>query len=106
MPLPVIGEAPRPLLGSPLVGNQRTLEILERRRKARHSHRRGWLVRRMLLLADLLGFAGAFLIIEAVYGAGSGAANTLRPGVELAVLMATLPGWIVLAHLYGLYEQD
>jgi exopolysaccharide biosynthesis polyprenyl glycosylphosphotransferase len=106
MPLPVIGEVPRTAFGPYAAGNERTLEILERRRKARHPHRRGWLVRRTLLLADLVGLALTFVFVELVFGAGSGSENTLNPGVELWVLLATLPGWILLAHLYGLYDHD
>ena len=44
--------------------DDRTLEILERRRRTAVVKRRGWLVRRMLVLADLLGLATAFLIAE------------------------------------------
>jgi exopolysaccharide biosynthesis polyprenyl glycosylphosphotransferase len=65
------------------------------------SHRRGWLVRRALLAADvtalLFSFALAYLI-----GARSGGA---RP-VELAVFVLTIPAWVVAAKLYGLYERD
>ena len=99
--------APRPVLGDITgLASPRTLEILERRQAVRRSRRRGWLVRRMLLLADVLGLAAAFLVVELVFGPGSGATNRLHPGVEWALLMTTLPGWIVLARLYGLYDRD
>ena len=39
------------------VAGGRTLEILEQRRVATTVHRRGWLVRRLLLAADLVGLA-------------------------------------------------
>ena len=35
--------------------DDRTLEILDRRRKTAKIRRRGWLVRRMLLVSDLIG---------------------------------------------------
>ena len=39
----------------------RTLQILERRRTSAVRIRRGWLVRRMLVLADLVGLTLAFV---------------------------------------------
>ena len=86
--------------------NQRTLEILEHRQQSRRQHRRGWLVRRMLLLADVLALATTFLVVELVFGTGSGAANRFGSAGEYGLLLLTLPGWILMAKLYGLYEQD
>ena len=60
----------------------------------------------MLVLADVVALAAAFLTIELLYGAGSGAGNTLHPVFEYALLLATVPGWIVIARLYSLYDQD
>src|SRR5687767_13231539 len=37
--------------------DQRTLDIFERRRKARRPRSRGWFVRRLLLIADLFGLS-------------------------------------------------
>jgi exopolysaccharide biosynthesis polyprenyl glycosylphosphotransferase len=99
--LPTTGAAQRAVFA-----NERTLEILERRRATARPHRRGWLVRRMLLLADVVALATAFFIAELVFGAGSGSNNQFQPGLEYALLLATLPGWILIARLYGLYEQD
>jgi exopolysaccharide biosynthesis polyprenyl glycosylphosphotransferase len=84
----------------------RTIEVLRHRQGARRPRRRGWLVRRMLVLADVVGLAAAFLTIEAVFGPGSGADNTLHPALEFAFLAATLPLWIVMARLYSLYDLD
>ena len=47
--LPSIGTAQRTVFA-----NQRTLEILEQRRTSGKARRRGWLMRRMLLLADVV----------------------------------------------------
>jgi len=44
--------------------DQRTLEILERRRGSAVGRRRGRLVRRALLAADLLGLSAAFLVAQ------------------------------------------
>ena len=60
----------------------------------------------MLVLADVVALAAAFLTIELLYGAGSGTGNTLHPAFEYALLLATVPGWIVIARLYSLYDQD
>ena len=46
----------------------RTLEILESRRRAALMKRRGWLVRRMLLLADVVGLSAAFVLTELALG--------------------------------------
>jgi len=84
----------------------RTLEILRRRHAARSPRRRGWLVRRALVVADLAGLAAAMVTVELIFGQGSGAANRVHPVLEALVLLATLPGWIVIARLYRLYDQD
>jgi len=84
----------------------RTIEVLRHRQGARKPRRRGWLVRRMLVLADVVGLAAAFLIVELVFGSGSGVDNTMHPALEYALLATTLPLWIVIARLYRLYDQD
>ncbi len=85
--------------------DDRTLDILERRRRTSTVHRRGWLVRRMLLLADVVGLLTAMLLAEWVVSShGDGALFDARE--EIAVLIATLPLWILVAKLYGLYDRD
>ena len=82
----------------------RTLEILERRRRATSVHRRGWLVRRCLLLADLVGLLVAFFAAEAIYlGKTSGRFDF---GAESLLFVLTLPAWVLVARLYGLYGHD
>ena len=71
----------------------------------RPRRRRGWLVRRMLLAADLVGLLSAFLIVQAIYKNAPGT-DTLSSLSELAVFVLFLPLWIVLAKLHGLYERD
>jgi len=84
--------------------NERTLEILDRRRKTAVVKRRGWLVRRLLLVADLIGLSGAFLIAQLVWGLNrSGRVDFTH---EMLLFLATLPGWIVVVKLYGLYDRD
>jgi exopolysaccharide biosynthesis polyprenyl glycosylphosphotransferase len=82
----------------------RTRAILERRRTGELPHRRGWLIRRALLAADVIGITIAFLVSVLAYGAGSNdRVSTLE---ELVFFAAALPLWIVLTKLYGLYERD
>ena len=65
--------------------------------EARGGHRRGWLVRRMLVLADVVGLAVAFVLVGLVF----------RMDWELlAISLASLPMWIVIARIYRLYDQD
>src|SRR6478672_10279149 len=99
--LPSVGTAPRTVFA-----NQRTMEILEQRRASSRSRRRGWLMRRMLLVADILALAATFAIVEFAFGAGSAANHHFGAAGEYALLLATIPGWIVIARIYGLYDRD
>jgi exopolysaccharide biosynthesis polyprenyl glycosylphosphotransferase len=83
----------------------RTRTILERRRSAELPYRRGWLIRRALLTADVLGLTLAFVVSAVAFGGNAQAdhVSTLR---ELVLFLAGLPVWIVLTKVYGLYERD
>ncbi|HEY0416380.1 MAG TPA: sugar transferase [Gaiellaceae bacterium] len=82
--------------------DDRTREILTRRRAVRAARgRRGWIVRRLLVAADLLGLAGAMFVAEL-----AGAARPADAAAEMLKLVATLPAWIVVANIYGLYDRD
>ena len=83
----------------------RTRTILERRRSAELPYRRGWLIRRALLTADVIGLTAAFLISMLAYGQ-NGPADRVSTVRELLFFAAALPLWIVLTKLYGLYERD
>jgi exopolysaccharide biosynthesis polyprenyl glycosylphosphotransferase len=85
--------------------DERTLDILERRRRSAKIRRRGWLVRRMLVFADVVGLAVAFLIAQLVFGS-YGAEDRVGQTSELWIFALTLPGWIIVAKLHGLYERD
>lgn len=82
----------------------RTLEIVEQRRRTAIVRRRGWLVRRLLLLADVAGLALGFALAEAILGGG--AEGRLHEWNEIVLFVCTLPGWIVVTKFYGLYERD
>jgi exopolysaccharide biosynthesis polyprenyl glycosylphosphotransferase len=64
--------------------------------------RRGWLVRRMLLAADVIGLAAAFAVTELLFFTGDGLGSERRA----LIFVATLPVWILAAKLYGLYDRD
>ncbi len=82
----------------------RTLEIVEQRERGGLLKRRGWLLRRLLLLADVLGLLLAFAVAQAIEGAGPD--GRLHEWTEMLLFVCTLPAWIVVTKLYGLYERD
>jgi exopolysaccharide biosynthesis polyprenyl glycosylphosphotransferase len=67
---------------------------------------RGWIVRRLLVAADVVGLVMAFGLAELSIGRHEGAADRVGPLAELAAFMLTLPLWILVAHLLGLYDRD
>lgn len=75
-----------------------TRTLLDRRPKAR----RGRLVVRLLIGADLFGLTLAYLIATWHWG-GDGSLGSIR---ELALFAASLPCWAVVARLHGLYARD
>jgi exopolysaccharide biosynthesis polyprenyl glycosylphosphotransferase len=66
--------------------------------------RRGWLVRRMLALADVVGLTTAFGLAELVVQNGRG--GTWSGTEELLLFVVTLPFWIAFADVHGLYKRD
>src|SRR5688572_13221921 len=92
-------ESVRPLL------DERTLDILRRRERGALMTRRGWLVRRMLALADVFGLTVAFVFSLLMF-AGEGQSNTLSDTTEILIFLLTVPLWLVAARLYGLYDSD
>ena len=84
----------------------RTRTILERRRSADLPYRRGWLIRRALLAADVIGLTLAFLVSMLAFGADTRGRSRLDDAGARCCFVAALPLWIVLTKLYGLYERD
>ena len=81
--------------------DERTREIIDRRRSSTVK-RRGWLIRRLLLLADIVGLSAAFLLSEFAFEPGA-ADRRLAHFVLFAIF---LPLWVVAAKLHGLYDRD
>lgn len=63
-------------------------------------------MRRVLLLADICGLSAAFLLTELLFGSFSDANHRLQPSAELALFALTIPVFVLLAKLYGLYDHD
>jgi exopolysaccharide biosynthesis polyprenyl glycosylphosphotransferase len=78
--------------------DDQTREMLERRRRSRRPKGRRWVVRRLLLAADLLGLVLAFVLGTFVETSGA--------AIALAIFVASLPLWVVGAKLFGLYDDD
>ena len=87
--------------------DDRTRQLLERRRKSTSLPRRGWLIRRVLVLADVLALMLAFLVTIAVLDPTATApGETLSTSTEFLIFFVALPLWVVLAKLHGLYIRD
>jgi exopolysaccharide biosynthesis polyprenyl glycosylphosphotransferase len=97
---------------SPFSGNiagaleRRAVPIPETIQEGVAVHGRGWLVRRTLLVADVFGLVLAFFLAELLFGYDGGSVDRVDQRLEFFLFAATLPGWIVVAKLYGLYDQD
>lgn len=81
------------------------LEVIQRRVTTRH-RRRGWLLHRALLVADLVGLLLGFAVAMLVIPNEIGIENRLDVALETLLFAASLPLWIILAKLHGLYDQD
>jgi exopolysaccharide biosynthesis polyprenyl glycosylphosphotransferase len=65
---------------------------------------RGWLMRRLLLVADVVGLTIAFLLALAI--ASPVASDRVGSFWELLLFLLSLPFWIVLFRLHSLYDRD
>ena len=75
------------------------LRGVDRRPRSSASRRRGWLIARVLQLADVLGLLVAFVVTQQLFGESTNSS-------EARGYLLTLPIWIGVAKLYGLYEHD
>jgi exopolysaccharide biosynthesis polyprenyl glycosylphosphotransferase len=62
-------------------------------------------MRRLLVLADLVGLITGFLVADALVSSPA-STDTVVPQWEFVLFLASLPAWVVLARLYGLYDRD
>jgi exopolysaccharide biosynthesis polyprenyl glycosylphosphotransferase len=82
-----------------------TIDVIERHRSGGMVKGRGWLVRRALALADMVGLTVAF-VVGMVWWAGGDDADYIADSLELVIFVCSLPVWILTANLYGLYSND
>ena len=68
--------------------------------------RRGWLIRRLLLIADVVGLTAAFALAHAAHLLSLVEARQAIHSGEVALFALSLPAWIGLATLYSLYGRD
>jgi exopolysaccharide biosynthesis polyprenyl glycosylphosphotransferase len=62
-------------------------------------------MRRLLLLADIVGLTTAYLLALAVTPAATGT-DRVAVWLELALFVASLPLWLFLARVHSLYDRD
>jgi len=63
-------------------------------------------MRRMLLAADVLALAASFVTVELVFRSVRGNGDAVASDTEFVLFFLSIPGWIVLAKLYSLYDRD
>ena len=68
--------------------------------------RRAAVVRRKLLLADLIGLTTAFFVLQVAVGSDGTGDDRVSVDSELLLFAASLPVWCVLARALGLYSRD
>ncbi len=62
-------------------------------------------MRRLLLVADVIGLVTAYVVALELAPPAS-TADRVAPIWEIAIFVATLPLWVLLARIYGLYDRD
>ena len=67
---------------------------------------RGWLMRRLLVAADLVGLVAAFLLAMAFAPANPAVADRVVASEEIALFLLSLPFWVLVARIHGLYDRD
>ena len=69
-------------------------------------HRRGYVVRRSLLVADTLALLVSFVVTELFLGRVSWGEIDPRVTKLFVIFLVSLPVWVVAAKVYGLYDRD
>jgi exopolysaccharide biosynthesis polyprenyl glycosylphosphotransferase len=75
---------------------------------ARHTggHRRGYVVRRALLVADVVALLVSFVATEIFLGRVTWGDVDPRVTKLFVIFLVSLPVWVVAAKVYGLYDRD
>lgn len=85
--------------------DERTRVLLAKRRAGK-THPRGWVVRRALATADVLGILAAFSLTQLAFAGNDVPHDRVSTGAEIALFALALPLWVVLGRVYGLYAGD
>ena len=67
---------------------------------------RDWLIHRLLLVADVLGLSVAFVLSQVLFEPGVKVHDVVTPDIESLVFILSLPFWIAIAMVGGLYDRD
>jgi len=62
-------------------------------------------MRRLLLLADVVGLLTSYVVAIGLAPPGA-SGDRVGPGWEIVLFLATIPFWVLLARVYGLYDRD
>ena len=101
--LTVEGWRVRDDLAVDLVG---ALELPVEESSKQRRYRRGELVRRTLLLADVAGLVLSFVLASLLVPHAGATADRVSSGMEYLALLLALPFWVLLLRLEGLYDRD
>ena len=82
------------------------LGAVERRAERRPRRGRAWFLHRVLLVADLIGLSAAFFLAQIVFEAQGATPDAVSPWLEAVAFVLTLPLWVLIAQLSGLYGRD
>src|SRR3954454_181981 len=69
-----------------------------------HGDRRGFVLRRWLLVADVAAFCGALAVVQVFGGLVSHSDHYLK--FDLVAFAIAVPAWLLLLRAYGLYHID
>ena len=78
-------------------------EFVRTRSSGRTGRGRNWLFHRALLIADAVGLSLAFFLAQVFFKPPH---HIVSPGVEVLLFALTLPAWVVISQLSGLYGRD
>jgi exopolysaccharide biosynthesis polyprenyl glycosylphosphotransferase len=73
---------------------------------AGRTSRRARLMRLMLMMADVAGLCLAFALAILIFNSQVGPDDPVGRSREIWLFVATLPGWVLLTRLHGLYDRD
>ena len=75
------------------------------RDRASGARSRRWLMHRVLVVADVIGLTGAFVLAELLWHQPA-TSGRVGIGAETFLFVLMLPAWVVVAKLHGLYDNE